>query len=124
MSDFNSVATAFVKFYYDTFDSNRAGLSSLYREESMLSYEGANIRGQVAIVEKLTSLPFTQIRHHIDTFDAQPGLNGSVVVFVTGKLMVDDSPAPLRFCQVFQLVPVPGGQGFFCYNDVFRLVYG
>ena len=27
-------------------------------------------------------------------------------------------------CQVFQLVPVPGGQGFFCYNDVFRLVYG
>lgn len=30
MADINAVAEAFVKFYYQTFDSNRAGLSNLY----------------------------------------------------------------------------------------------
>jgi hypothetical protein len=26
--------------------------------------------------------------------------------------------------QVFALQPLPNGQGYFCYNDVFRLNYG
>jgi hypothetical protein len=30
MSDINAVAQQFTKFYYDTFDSNRSGLASLY----------------------------------------------------------------------------------------------
>lgn len=30
MGDFNTVAKQFVDFYYNTFDTNRAGLSSLY----------------------------------------------------------------------------------------------
>ena len=40
MGDFNGVATAFVDHYYNTFDTNRAGLASLYTDQSMLSFEG------------------------------------------------------------------------------------
>lgn len=34
---FEQVGKAFVQHYYQTFDTNRAGLSSLYQSESMYS---------------------------------------------------------------------------------------
>ncbi|CAI9758525.1 unnamed protein product [Fraxinus pennsylvanica] len=38
--DPNAVAKAFVEHYYSTFDANRAWLSNLYQEGSMLTFEG------------------------------------------------------------------------------------
>lgn len=40
MGDFNAVSEAFVNHYYNTFDTNRAGLASLYQDTSMLTFEG------------------------------------------------------------------------------------
>ena len=40
------------------------------------------------ILGKLTSLPFQQCKHHIDSLDAQPSLSSGVLVFVTGRLLV------------------------------------
>lgn len=40
------------------------------------------------IMQKLTSLPFQQCKHHISSLDAQPSLSGGVLVFVTGQLLV------------------------------------
>ncbi|EIE85308.1 hypothetical protein G6F46_006479 [Rhizopus delemar] len=120
MADINAVAEAFVKFYYQTFDSNRAGLSNLYRNESMLTFEGQPVQGMNAIVEKLNSLPFQKVAHQITSCDAQPsGPSGNIVVTVTGLLVVDDSPNPLMFCQTFQLIAE--GASYWVYNDIFRL---
>lgn len=52
--DINAVARDFVRYYYQTFTSNRAGLSSLYQAQSMLSFEGQPFQGPQAIAEKLT----------------------------------------------------------------------
>ncbi|KAG0736444.1 hypothetical protein G6F57_011500 [Rhizopus arrhizus] len=120
MADINTVAEAFVKFYYQTFDSDRSSLRSLYRNESMLTFEGAPVQGTDMIVEKLVSLPFQKVAHKISSCDAQPsGPSGNIVVTVTGLLIVDDSPNPLMFCQTFQLV-AEGGSYWVC-NDIFRL---
>lgn len=79
------------------------------------------------------SLPFEKVQHKITTLDAQPSSPGvaSMIVSVTGLLMVsrgllhirlctkrggplplcnqvDDSPNPLQFSQVFQLIPDGG----------------
>lgn len=67
----------------------------------MLTFEGAQHQGVEAILEKLTSLPFQKVKHQIATRDTQPtGDGNSLVVTVTGALVVDDSPAPLNFSQV------------------------
>lgn len=67
----------------------------------MLTFEGAQHQGADAIVEKLSSLPFQKVQHKVATRDCQPtGDGNSLVVTVTGALMVDDSPAPLNFSQV------------------------
>ncbi|KDN53288.1 nuclear transport factor 2 [Tilletiaria anomala UBC 951] len=119
-----AVADQFVKFYYSQFDSARDQLASLYRDHSMLTFEGSQTQGAAAITEKLKSLPFQQVKHQVDTKDVQPtGADGtSLVVQVTGKLLVDDSPAPLQFTQTFTLNPEGGS--FYVFNDIFRLVYG
>jgi hypothetical protein len=31
---------------------------------------------------------------------------------------------PLKFSQSFVLMPLPGGAGWWVYNDIFRLNYG
>lgn len=46
------------------------------------------------------------------------------MVFVCGNLKVDGSDNPMKFSQAFSLVPLIGGGGYYCYNDIFRLNYG
>ncbi|KAI5282343.1 Nuclear transport factor 2, partial [Ascosphaera aggregata] len=120
---FNTVAQQFVQFYYKTFDENRANLSGLYRNESMLTFETASQQGTEAILEKLTSLPFSRVAHKVSTLDAQPTQNGGILVLVTGALLVDEEGRPMNYTQTFHLLP-DGAGSYFVFNDIFRLVYG
>ncbi|PPQ65321.1 hypothetical protein CVT24_011448 [Panaeolus cyanescens] len=123
MADFNAVAKQFVDFYYQTFNADRSTLQALYRDNSMLTWEGTPILGKGNIIEKLVTLPFTKVTHKIVTLDAQPSVaEGSLLVSVTGILVVDDSPNPLQFSQIFQLLPESGS--YYVFNDIFRLNYG
>jgi hypothetical protein len=71
----------------------------------------------------LQGLPFLKVLHQVETKDAQPGPNGSVIVLVTGKLLVDEEQRPMSYTQAFQLLP-DGGSSYYVYNDIFKLVYG
>ncbi|KAJ2666493.1 Nuclear transport factor 2 [Coemansia sp. RSA 1199] len=117
MADINAVAKEFVTYYYQTFDSDRKSLLPLYRDVSMLTWEGTQLQGAPNIVEKIV-----RIAHKVTTIDAQPSLpnTNSVIINVTGQLMFDDEPQPQQFTQTFQLVD---HEGFFIFNDIFRLNY-
>ncbi|KAF6005382.1 Nuclear transport factor 2 [Cyanidiococcus yangmingshanensis] len=122
------IAEAFVNHYYSVFDTDRSQLATLYRDVSMLTFEGTACMGASAITQKLVSLPFQKVRHHVVTCDAQPvlpeSLNG-VLVFVNGDLTVDDGAQAIKFAQVFHLLPDRNSPGlFWVYNDLFRLNYG
>ncbi|KAI0303279.1 hypothetical protein B0F90DRAFT_1709666, partial [Multifurca ochricompacta] len=93
MADFNTVSQQFIQFYYRAFDENRAGLGPLYRDSSMLTFEGVPVKGAAAIVEKLTSLPFQTVHHKVVTCDAQPSSQSiaSLIVSVTGLLLVSSN---------------------------------
>ncbi|KAL4991326.1 nuclear transport factor 2 [Aspergillus falconensis] len=123
MADFQNIAQQFVTFYYQTFDSNRAGLAPLYRDQSMLTFETSAIQGVAGIIEKLTTLPFQKVQHQVSTLDAQPsGDHGGILVLVTGALLVDEEKNPMNYTQTFQLMP-DGAGSYFVFNDVFRLIY-
>ncbi|MCJ1410176.1 Nuclear transport factor 2 [Ptychographa xylographoides] len=90
----------------------------------MLTFETAAVQGVTGIIEKLTALPFSQIKHQVATLDSQPSNDtGGILVLVTGALLVDEEQRPMNYTQVFQLMP--DGQGsYFVFNDVFKLIYG
>ncbi|TKX26363.1 hypothetical protein C1H76_1325 [Elsinoe australis] len=123
MGDFQAIAQQFTEFYYKTFDTNREQLLPLYRDHSMLTFENAPTQGGAAIIEKLTSLPFSKVQHEVTSLDAQPSNeNGGILVLVAGRLLVDEEQRPMSYTQAFQLLP--DGQGsYYVFNDVFRLVY-
>ncbi|EOA82474.1 Nuclear transport factor 2 [Exserohilum turcicum] len=121
MADFQGIAQQFVEFYYKTFDENRAGLASLYKDTSMLTFEQQPTQGSAAIVEKLQNLPFQQIQHQTATIDAQPSADDGILVLVTGALMIAGETKPMSFTQAFQLKNADGS--WYVLNDVFRLVY-
>ncbi|KAI8875697.1 nuclear transport factor 2 [Backusella circina FSU 941] len=123
MADINSVAKAFTDFYYQTFDATRQQLTPLYREQSMLTFEGQQFVGASNIVEKLVSLPFQKVQHRVSTTDAQPGAPGSgaIIVAVTGALLIDEEQNPQMFSQTFHLIPE--NNSYWVYNDIFRLCY-
>ncbi|CAM0883279.1 unnamed protein product [Alopecurus aequalis] len=124
-SEYDVVARAFVEYYYQTFDSNRAALAALYSSTSMLSFEGHRVAGAQEIGLKLAQLPFEQCRHSVSTIDCQPtpSFPGGILVFVSGNLQLGGEEHQLRFSQMFQLVPNEQGS-FFVQNDIFRLNYG
>ena len=68
--------------YYNTIDTNRIALASLYQDHSMLSFEGEQFLGVEGIMGKLQSLPAMQ--HVASSFDYQPTLNNGIIAFVTG----------------------------------------
>ncbi|KAK9678197.1 hypothetical protein RND81_11G195000 [Saponaria officinalis] len=121
--DPQQVARAFVEHYYSTFDTNRSNLGNLYQENSMLTFEGQAFMGAQNIVGKLTSLPFEQCKHNISTTDCQPsGPPGALIVFVSGVLQLSGEQHPLKFSQMFHLMPTAQGS-FYVQNDIFRLNY-
>ncbi|KAI8071634.1 nuclear transport factor 2 [Gongronella butleri] len=124
MADINAVARSFVEFYYQTFDTGRQQLVNLYRDSSMLTFEGGQVQGANAIVERLVGLPFQKVAHQISTIDAQPSSpdGASIIVIVTGLLLVDEEQNPQMFSQTFHLIPEGGS--YWVFNDVFRLIYG
>ncbi|KAG9042863.1 Nuclear transport factor 2 [Tulasnella sp. UAMH 9824] len=97
MASPQEIAAQFVQYYYNTFDTNRAALNTLY------------------------SLPFTTVKHQVTTLDAQAASASSLIVMVTGALAIDDSP-PMQYSQCFQLAQ--DGGSFFVSNDIFRLNLG
>ncbi|KAK4109782.1 nuclear transport factor 2 [Canariomyces notabilis] len=119
--DFLAIANQFVEHYYRTFDTDRKALAGLYRENSMLTFEGTQHLGAPSIAEKLTNLPFQKVTHQSAPPEAQPTANGGIIILVTGQLVVDDESRPLPYSQTFHLCQDPAGQ-WFVYNDIFKLV--
>ncbi|CAN8067523.1 unnamed protein product [Agarophyton chilense] len=122
------IGKAFVNHYYNIFDTNRENLRSLYKDPSILTFEGEMCLGPDNIIQKLTNLPLQKVRHQIVSMDCQPTSavqpNG-ILISVSGNLVLDNEQIPVKFAQCFYLLPVPGeSQSFWVSNDVFRLNYG
>ncbi|XP_043937587.1 nuclear transport factor 2 [Protopterus annectens] len=87
-------------------------------ETSCLTWEGEQFQGKIAIVKKITSLPFHEIQHSITSADHQPTAEGCVLSMVVGQLKADEDPI-MGFHQVFLLKRV--NDAWICTNDLFRL---
>ena len=112
------VGQTFVKFFYETFDSNRANLSPLYTNESTLTFEGQQFKGNEEVMKKIVNLPIKVVQHVITTCDCQP-LANAIVIHVLGQQKSDDD-MPLPFSETFVLAPTPEGS-FFVMNEIYRL---
>ena len=122
-ANFAAIGTAFTTHYYQTFDSQRVNLQSLYQQESLLTFEGEQHAGMQAIMTKLTTLNFQTVAHKVTTCDSQPSPGGGILVMVTGDLAVDgNTTTPLKFAQSFHLMPTQSGS-WYIHNDMFRLNY-
>ncbi|PVU85129.1 hypothetical protein BB559_001570 [Furculomyces boomerangus] len=117
------VSKEFTAFYYNTFDANRADLRPLYRAGSMLTFEGQQFMGLDSIMEKLQGLSFQKVAHQISTCEFQPSnpQMSSIIILVTGFLLIDNEQHPHQFSQVFQLSMDNGS--WFVQNDIFRFIF-
>jgi len=120
-ANFTEIGKAFTQHYYATFDGTRANLQTLYKDDSLLTFENEQFMGMQSIMTKLTTLQFTTVVHQVTTVDSQPTKDGGIVTFVTGKLVVDGGANPLNFAQVFILQPKDNS--WYIANDLFRLNY-
>ncbi|CAD5209720.1 UNVERIFIED_CONTAM: putative nuclear transport factor 2, partial [Eudyptes robustus] len=123
--NFEQIGNALIQLYYSKFDvpdgaTRAAGLQELYDPEaSIMTFEGSQVRGRQAILEKFGTLPFQQIQRAITKVDCQPLADGSVAIAVFGQLKTDEDPVN-SFTQFFVLKP--NGGSFFIANEIFRLV--
>uniref|UniRef100_A0A7S3NPH7 Nuclear transport factor 2 n=1 Tax=Aureoumbra lagunensis TaxID=44058 RepID=A0A7S3NPH7_9STRA len=115
------VAKAFVPHYYQCFDGAREQLVGLYRDQSLLTFEGDGPKqGPQQIMDKLRALPV--VVHNIQTIEVQPSVTpNAILIFVTGQIMIEQDK-PLKYTQLFQLVGEGPGQ-YYLHNDIFRFNY-
>lgn len=86
--------------------------NSGYRREACGGYHSTSIPANNSHKQ---ALPFTRVAHKVETRDAQPASAtiASILVMVTGQLIVDDGTNTLQFSQMFHLVP--DGGSYFVY---------
>merc|ERR1711991_464543 len=107
---FEQVAKAFTGHYYATFDSNRAGLSAMYLDCSMLTFEGQKTMGKQNIHNKLTEgIKFQKSRHRIQTLDASPTVERELWCLWEEKSwwMTKKSLCGFPRCFICSLCPIP-----------------
>lgn len=83
--------------------------------------------GAQNIAGKYTGLPFTKVQHQVVTCDVQPMMATQpqgILVFVNGNMIIDDGENPMKFSQVFHLLPDTAPGQFYVSSDVFRLNLG
>ncbi|XP_033235727.1 probable nuclear transport factor 2 isoform X5 [Drosophila pseudoobscura] len=83
-----------------------------------MTVEGLRLEGASQILQTIQNLSFKKIHHMITVVDAQPTIDGGVLICVMGRLKIDDG-SPFSFSQVFVLKAV--GNSFFVENEIFRL---
>ena len=92
----------------------------MYRDSSQLTFEGRPATGAAAVMAEVSRLPAgTQ---ELTTLDAQPLAGDSVVVLVTGKIVLEGEANALATAQAFVVVNAGGAP--FVSNQVFRFNYG
>jgi Nuclear transport factor 2 (NTF2) domain len=118
---FEDIGKEFVKQYYVAFDNiaTRPNVINFYNvDSSLMTFEGKQLQGSRAIMEKLNSLGFKNINRMVTAVDPQPMLDGGIVISVIGRLQCDEDP-PHAFSQIFVLKPLNGS--FVLQHDIFRL---
>lgn len=84
--------------------------------------------GTAAIAAKYVGMPFSKLQHQIVSIDCQPVMSTQpqgILVFVNGNMLIDDNENPMKFSQVFHLLPDAAQPGVhFVSSDVFRLNLG
>lgn len=64
----------------------------------MLTFEGNQVMGSEAIIQKLTSIG--NVQHEVKSMDVQPSQDSSaMIIFVTGTVRISGEN-PLHFCEV------------------------
>jgi hypothetical protein len=109
------MAKSFVQQFYNTFDTNRAALASMYRDASQISFEGGTVQGANNFLQRLSQLGLPPgAQHRIVTVDAQPSVAGAgaLLVFVTGEYVGQ------QYSEVFHIVDAAG---MYVHNDIFRV---
>ncbi|GAM20313.1 hypothetical protein SAMD00019534_034880 [Acytostelium subglobosum LB1] len=120
-------AEAFVKQnYYNFIDTDRTNLMKLYKDNSLVAWNGTELRGMQMIESLYKEVPKTS--HKVETYDAQYTLGGpsqskqivSVLIIVTGKVTFADT-ATHNFHQTLVLGKDPVSQNFYLVSDCMRL---
>lgn len=80
--------------------------------------------GVAAIIGHYGTLPAT--KHELATIDVHAVAPDKTVllVFVTGKIMIEGSDNALLMAQTFLLVSTGEDGGYYIHNDIFRFNYG
>ncbi|KAI6182637.1 hypothetical protein M3Y97_00402200 [Aphelenchoides bicaudatus] len=124
--NFEQIGNSLVQVYYSKFDvqdgqTRAMNLQELYDpESSIMTFEGVQVRGRQAILEKFSALPFRSIQRAVTKVDSQPLADGSIAISVFGQLKTDEDPIN-SYTQFFILKPNAAGT-FYIANEIFRLV--
>nr|CDS33050.1 nuclear transport factor 2 [Hymenolepis microstoma] len=116
--DFETIGPAFVNAYYGKLQQNRTDVVDMYHDCALMSYEGLKIQGKQNILKHIESLSWKTIKVDVSTCDFQPVDNG-YLVFVNGKLKVDNGEKDLPFSEFFLLKRL--NNAVLILHSIFRL---
>ncbi|MDX3103437.1 ketosteroid isomerase family protein [Nonomuraea angiospora] len=116
--DVRQKAYEFIDSYYDVFKTARANIGSMYRENSVLNYDGDEAVGPAAIVDALADVANWDYASRL--VDIMPQADGTAVVLVTGALTLPSwDGAVSAFAETFVLMQDDDGSYYADY-DTFR----
>ncbi|GAA5062219.1 nuclear transport factor 2 family protein [Streptomyces similanensis] len=117
-ADVDNIAKQFADHFYSTFDTASVGLEPLYREASMLTWDGSPSLGSVEIMKVLPAAFKGGVTHQVDAIDAQPASQNAAAILVQVTGSFTNAGTARKFTEAFQLLP--DGSSYYIHNHIRR----
>lgn len=98
-SNYQEIAQEFCKYYYTIYDTNFAGLNSLYYLESQFTFQNQEFRGFNNLLKAIISSGIGKFSHSNLNVNVQPIGNKNFEILVNGSISLNDSIFDSRFIE-------------------------
>lgn len=117
---FDQVGKGFVGQYYPLYGANRASVAGVYRENSLMTYQGRQLQGVTNIMTFFAeNVTFNAANFQAEDVDCHPTQGNGVLVVVNGLVAVEGETRPIRFNDTFILATDAAG-AWYVSNQIFR----
>lgn len=119
---FAEIGEGFAQQYYQVFSDDVSQLGGVYRENSLMTWSGAQLQGVENIINHLTNLPLGRLAFNVEDIDCHPSLSDGVLLVVQGAIQLEGEEHTLKFNDVMHLAQDEGQ--WYISNQIFRIIGG
>lgn len=121
-NDYKKISEGFCKEYYSTYDNNFVQLGSFFKPESKITFLEEEMIGFGNLLQQVQhNYNIHNFHHKIQSIDSQPVGSMTILVTITGEIIVNNNASGNKFTETL-ILQQDQSNSFYVYHSIMRLM--